>query len=318
MKKGKKVLLVIAVIVLGLFVGFSYFIGAQVFQGSTQLVTCEQTSRVSDDFWKQYNMDYESFCDTHVIEKLEMTSSLDGHIIPADYIYAPGNEGNKNHKTVVMVHGLGGNRYTNYPPAEMFLEKGYNVITYDQRSSNENTAQYTTFGFLEKYDLIDYINYVKEQAPEQELGVWGTSFGGSTAGQAMGNKEVEAKVDFLILDCPVSDMQWMVEEELRNMDMGIPVSYMTVCGNIVNRIKLGFSYKDTNVCNSMKNVDISVLIINSKIDTVTPQFMGQNIYNSLTNKENKILWTVEDSEHTEMWLDYNEQYREKVAQLLND
>ena len=76
-------------------------------------------------------------------------------------------------------------------------------MTYDQRSSNENTAQYTTFGYWEKYDLIDYIDYVHSYAPEHVIGVWGTSFGGATAGLAMGEKDVERKVDFLILDCPV-------------------------------------------------------------------------------------------------------------------
>ena len=36
-------------------------------------------------------------------------------MIPADYIYALGEEGDKNNPTVILVHGLGGNRYTNYP-----------------------------------------------------------------------------------------------------------------------------------------------------------------------------------------------------------
>lgn len=31
----------------------------------------------------------------------------------------------------------------------------------------------------------------------------------------------------------------------------------------------------------------------------------------------KMIWTMEDSEHTEMWLDYNQEYREKVAELLH-
>ena len=37
-------------------------------------------------------------------------------------------------------------------------------VTYDQRSTNENTAQYTTFGYREKYDLIDWVNYVEQQS----------------------------------------------------------------------------------------------------------------------------------------------------------
>lgn len=99
------------------------FIGTQVFMGSTQLVTCEDTSKVKDSFWERYNMDYDVFCSTYTIEKVEITSTFDEHMIPADYIYALGEEGDKNNPTVILVHGLGGNRYTNYPLAEMFLQK---------------------------------------------------------------------------------------------------------------------------------------------------------------------------------------------------
>lgn len=317
MKKWTKILLIIVIVILLLFVGMSYFIGTQVFMGSTQLVTCEDTSKVKDSFWERYNMDYDVFCSTYTIEKVEITSTFDEHMIPADYIYALGEEGDKNNPTVILVHGLGGNRYTNYPLAEMFLQKGYNVLTYDQRSSNENTAQYTTFGYWEKYDLIDYIDYVYSHAPEQVIGIWGTSFGGATAGLAMGDKDVENKVDFLILDCPVSDMKWMVEEEMRKMDIGLPISYMTFCGNIINKMELGFSYDDTNVCDKIADIEIPVLVINSEADTLTPQFMGQEIYDSIKNEEIKMIWTVTDSEHTEMWLDYNQEYREKVQELLN-
>lgn len=134
---------------------------------------------------------------------------------------------------------------------------------------------------------------------------------------AMGDKDVENKVDFLILDCPVSDMKWMVEEEMRKMDIGLPISYMTFCGNIINKMELGFSYDDANVCDKIADIEIPVLVINSEADTLTPQFMGQEIYDSIQNEEIKMIWTVTDSEHTEIWLDYNQEYREKVQELLN-
>uniref|UniRef100_UPI0040568FCF alpha/beta hydrolase n=1 Tax=Acetatifactor sp. TaxID=1872090 RepID=UPI0040568FCF len=317
MKKRNKIILIVLIVLLLLFLGMSYFIGTQVFMGSTQLVTCEDTSKVKDTFWEKYNVDYDVFCNTYSVEKIEITSTFDGHIIPADYIYALGKEGNKDNSTVILVHGLGGNRYTNYPLAEMFLQKGYNVLTYDQRSSNENTAQYTTFGYWEKYDLIDYIDYVYAYASEKVIGIWGTSFGGATAGLAMGEKDVERKVDFMILDCPVSDMKWMVEEEMRKMDIGLPIPYMTFCGNIINKIELGFGYEDANVCDAIIDIQIPVLVINSEADTLTPQFMGQDIYDAIHNDAIKMIWTVDDSEHTEMWLDYNQEYREKVEILLN-
>ena len=92
---------------------------------------------------------------------------------------------------------------------------------------------------------------------------------------------------------------------------------MTFSGNVINKIKLGFGYDDANVCNEISDIEIPVLIINSKADTVTPQFMGQEIYDSIQNEDIKMIWTVTDSEHTEMWLDYNQEYIEKVQDLLD-
>lgn len=215
-----------------------------------------------------------------------------------------------------MVHGLGGNRYTNYPVAAYFLEQGYNVLSYDQRSSNENMAEKTTFGYWEKYDLLDYIAYIKAQAPQKQLGIWGSSFGGATAGLALGYENTQDQVDFLILDCPVSSMQWMVEETMRHMDTGLPIGYMTWCGNMANRVLLGFSYQDADVSSALRQVTVPTLIINSRVDTITPYFMGKDIYQALPG-ENKTLWTVEDSAHVDIWLEHRQAYMQRISSLLD-
>lgn len=313
-RKAKVILTVIALTLFICFIGMSYFMGTQIVLGSTQLVTNEDTKGAPDGFWKEYGIDYDEFIDTYSIEPMELTSSFEGHTIPGDYIYAKGYEGNKDNDTVILVHGLGGNRYSNYPLAEFFLEEGFNVISYDQRSSGENMAKHTTFGYLERYDLIDYVSFVVNQVSAKRIGIWGTSFGGATAGLALGY-DVDNIVDFVILDCPISEMKYMIEQEMEGMDVGIPVSYMTWCGDIANKLKLGFTYDDANVPDAIKAVQTPVLIINSKVDSVTPYFMGEDIYNSIQN-DNKRIWTVEDSKHAEIWLDYNEEYRNIMKEFI--
>lgn len=314
-KRAKLILLFSFILLIVLFIGSSIFIGQQVFSASTQLVTNKETKGISETFSQEYGMDYEAFFNTYRVEKLEIPSTFDKHMIPADYIYAPESQNSKDFPTVILVHGMGDNRYANYPWAQFFLEEGYNVITYDQRSSNENTAQYTTFGYWEKYDLMDWVSYVEEQAPGQKIGIWGVSYGGATVGLAIGYEDMDEKVDFLILESPVSSMKWMVEEEMREMDIGIPISYMTWCGNIINKLKLDFTYQDADVANAMKNVKTPVLIINSKQDSLTPYFMGKDLYDAIQG-ENKEIWTVDDSEHFEIWLDYNQEYRDKMSSFL--
>lgn len=309
-KKLKIILVMIVVVLLIAFAGISYFIGMQVFENSTQLVTNEETTGVKDSFWEKFQMDYDKFIEKYRAEKITVESSYDGHIIPGDYIYAQNVEG-KDHDTVILVHGLGGNRYSNYPLAEYFLEKGYNVLTYDQRSSGENTAKYTTFGYWEKYDVRDMTNYVVKNAPEKKIGLWGTSFGGASIGLAMTDGELDGKVDFAVLDCPVSSMEDMIAAQMKDMKIGIPVEYMAACGNIVNRQKLGFSYEEADVPASIKDTKVPVLVINSEADTLTPYYMGKDIYEAMEQKTKQI-WSVKDSDHADVWLDYNKEYREHM------
>lgn len=317
MSKKKKKLLIAAVVMVvvfvTLFLGFSYFLGGQIVASSTQLVTNEETKNVHERLWIEYNFNYDAFSQNYSIEKLDLTSSLDGHTIPCDFIYSD----DKNNNVVVMAHGLGGNRYTNYPIAEFFLENGYNVITYDQRSSGENTAENTTFGYFEKYDLIDCINYAKDFAQGKKIGVWGESYGGATGIQAIAYEDMQENVSFLILDCPVSSMEWMVSEEMRNMDMGIPLDYMVWCGSIVNNIELGFTYAQTDSAKIAGQIHIPTLVMNSEIDETTPYFMGKDIYDNLQSTQ-KELWTVKDSKHVGMWLDYNEEYCKKILDFIKN
>ena len=313
-KKKKRVwiaLASIAIVLAVLFLGFSYFLGKQIVAGSTQLVTNESTKNAHEDLWAAHGFHYDTFCQTYTIETMNLTSSFDGHVIPADFIYSD----NKNNDVVIMTHGLGGNRYTNYPIAEFFLENGYNVITYDQRSSGENTAGKTTFGYWEKYDLMDCIAYAKERIQGKKIGVWGESFGGATAIQAVAYEDVQNDLAFLVLDCPVSSMEWMVAEEIKGMDTGIPLDYMMWCGSIVNHIELGFSYKEADSAQAAKNIQIPTLVINSEIDKTTPCFMGQDIYDSLISPE-KELWTVTDSGHVRIWFDYHEEYCSKILRFM--
>ena len=294
-------------------IGTCYFTGISVFNSSMQLVTNEDTSSDYSDYLEENGIDLEEFNEMYNVEKIEIQSTLDNHKIPADYMLA-NNE--KNNDTVVLVHGLGGNRLSVYPVAKLFLENGYNVIAYDQRSSGENTAKYTTCGYLESKDLLDYVSYINNIIDkDKNIIVWGTSFGGATVGTALGDSKADEYIDYAILDCPVSNFEYMIKEEMKEMNIGIPISFMLCMGNITTKLKLGFSYDDMNVCNYIKDTKVPVLIINSKADEVTPYFMGEDLYNAI-NSENKKLFTVEDSEHANIFFDYYDKYKEEVLEFI--
>lgn len=198
----------------------------------------------------------------------------------------------------------------------MFLENGYNVVSYDQRSSGENTAQYTTFGYLESDDLADCVEYLKVHINDNnKIGLWGTSYGGATVGIYLGTDQANQNVDFAILDCPVSNMKYMLSTEMEKMDIGIPIDFMMSMGNVVTKMKLGFSYEDANVCNHIGKTKVPILVINSEVDEITPYFMGKDIYDAVTHS-NKEIFTVKDSEHVDIFFDYPDEYERNIFEFI--
>ena len=78
--------------------------------------------------------------------------------------------------------------------------------------------------------------------------------------------------------------------------------------------ELGFAYRDAEVAAVMQDVN-PVLVINSKADALTPYFMGKDIYNAVSENKGEI-WTVDDSKHFEIWVDYNQEYRKRMDDFL--
>ena len=115
MKLKKLIIYVVSIILVGGIV-FIYLVGNFVFNSSLNLVSNSETKIDRVNQLKQMGIDYNEFNSKYNVEEIEINSSLDGHIIPADYIT---KDSNKN--MVVLVHGLGSNRLSTYPVAQVFL-----------------------------------------------------------------------------------------------------------------------------------------------------------------------------------------------------
>ena len=318
MSLKKKVVITVSLMALAGFTATTFFIGMAVFDGSTQMTSPERTSIESIESWLEANWDFnvDEFRSGYTIENIKIESTSGDHEIPADLILA---DGDRNNDTVILVHGLGGNRVSVYPQARIFLENGYNVITYDQRSSGENMAEYNTFGYLESDDLRDYVDYAKEIIDDDlNIGVWGNSFGAATAGIYAGSDHANQNIDFLILDSAISSMKDMIYQQLKQQ-FGSEMfrDYMLFVGDLFTRFRLGFSYDDADVTNHIKNTELPVMLIHSRADQLTPYYMAEDIYDAIEHDEKEI-FTVEDSGHETVYWDNLIEYEARIINFINE
>lgn len=303
----KRVCIGLAILILTAAVAMVFITGRIVFSNTSQFVSNDTAYFESAmEYFKERGFDYAELVETYNMEKVELTSSYDGHTIPAELIYAD----NKNNDTVILIHGLGGNRIEILPFASIFLEHGYNVLSYDQRSAGENYAPYTTLGYLESYDTADTVAYLDEIIdPDNKIHIWGTSAGAATAGMALSRGIVKDRVASLILDCPISSNDDIARLSMSGMKIGIPLDFLMFSGDIYYKLTLGFFYSDASAEECLKSSTLPVLILASKADETAPFFMAEKIHAAASNST---LVFVEDSAHGRLFRDHPEWYEQQI------
>ncbi len=285
--------------------------GTRMYHENATMVTNERTSdkRLTDWLVNDKHFDIDAFRAKYKIDDIELESSVDGHKIPACYIYANDNA-DMSGDTVIMIHGVLGNRLSNFPMAQMFLDEGYNVITYDQRNSGGNTAQYVTFGYLESDDAMDYVRFARSKmSSASRLGIWGQSMGAATAQNAMDAEGFEQSVDFVVLDCPLGSMREVMGPKTLMRDLEFAYA-SALC-----KRELGFYYEDQSVYKQIENTTVPVMVAASESDGQLPFDMQMKIYNTIKEYEKK-LYLVSDSRHSDIYFDHPDEYRRELHDFL--
>ena len=306
-RKITKIILWIVGLLVVLAIGLTLFIGQQVFEGYTNAVSREDTLTYAET----YREKFDNFVKDKNFQKVEFPSSKYDHQIPAILIKEP-----QNKDIAVLVHGMGGTSRSLTDVMGVFLDLGYNVLAIDQRNSGDNLAPYNTFGVLESYDILDAINYAKnEMSEEGKLVLWGESYGGASAAIAAGRNE--ESIDYLILESPVADSNELLDQELYDIEaqQKIPANYMRFAGNLYTMLKLHFSFKDIDASDYLKNITIPVLITNADQDTLTPPHMGEALFEAIPH-DKKQLYTAKGFKHAVFPREDTATYRQIVSQFL--
>lgn len=287
-------------------IGISIFIGKAVFDGYTNVMSREETIKNSMEFKE----DYDDLVKNYKLEKIEIENDDLDHKVPS--IFAK-KDGNKD--VAVLVHGMGGTKETVSSIMKTFLDLGYDVIAYDQRNSGENTANFNTSGLLESKDTRVVIDYIREKYQNGKLILWGESYGGLTSIIAAGKDET--KIDYLILESPVSNGFDMIENVMKDISrkQGVPLDFMIKTGDLYSKAKLGISFSDMDGSDYMKNIKIPVLITHFKADKLTPPYMAEDLYKAKADDKKELI-TVDNYKHATFAYKDREGYKQIVKDFL--
>lgn len=97
--------------------------------------------------------------------------------------------------TVVLVHGIHGNRKKLLKRARLLINEGYSVVLIDLQAHGESPGRLITLGHLERHDVQAAVTFARQKNPQHRVGVIGISLGGASA--VLGSP---LKVDAMVLE----------------------------------------------------------------------------------------------------------------------
>ena len=240
-------------------------------------------------------------------------TSTQGHTIPVTYICA---EGSYENNTIILVHWHESNHVAMYPIAEMFLEKGWNVVLYDQRAHGKNTANTVTFGYRESLDLQEVVDFTFKKSKGSMVGALGQSMGAATVAYYSGTEHASKYLKFAVIDSSFSGMYEEIHWEISKSKVPLPSKALTNLGSEYCKLIYGYKYSDVIISKQVGTNNIPTLVIHSKKDNKCPYYMGKEIYESIPHSRKRFI-TFENSEHLFSFWDEKKRYADEVFLFLS-
>jgi dipeptidyl aminopeptidase/acylaminoacyl peptidase len=227
-------------------------------------------------------------------------------------------------RAVILVHSYGSNRLQfgvdTVDLIKEFMNRGYNVFTFDLRNSGESDGQECTFGYNEKDDVKAAIKYVRSQG-SNDITLMGFSTGASAAILAAAESKASdgsSLVDAVIADSPYSDLRSYFRRDLDRWT-GLPAFPFNLTVSLAVDLTGGIKSKEASPVNVLTaDNPPHLMLIHSRNDDFIPVINSIELFQrySALNASGAEFWQTQDKGHASGYMENRDEYIERVFKFL--
>ena len=241
-------------------------------------------------------------------EKITMSAD-DGKILVAQKIVV-----NKNSNDwVVILHGQNGTIEDIYDIGARYASEGYNILMPDLRAHGESEGSFYGMGWLDRLDVINWIDVILDDHPSANVIIHGIDLGADTALMLSG-EPLKDSIKAIIAEGAYTNAWDVVKTEYKARHEKWPVFPILHMVNPVAKVWGGYSLKEADAVKQVKNAKIPILLIHGQNDTYVTEAMTEEL-NAAIASEHEVL-SIATGTHEDCRFAEPDTYYNKVMEFI--
>jgi fermentation-respiration switch protein FrsA (DUF1100 family) len=216
--------------------------------------------------------------------------------------------GRRGAGAIVLMHGVRSDRLSMLDRARFLSQEGYSVLLFDFQAHGESAGRHITFGYLESEDAKAALQFVKNAAPGERIGIIGVSMGGAAAILATPPLDAHA----LVLEMVYPTIREAVDDRL-TMRLGGWAKVLTPLLLVQLKPRLGITAEDLRPIDHVNQLPMPKLFIAGAHDKHTTIAEAQRLFDAASAP--KEFWVVPDAEHVDLHKAARVEYEQRVLEF---
>lgn len=239
-------------------------------------------------------------------------TSEDGLTLHGHYTQNP----TANGKYAIICHGYTGNATNMSGYARMLYNMGFSVLSPNARAHGKSHGELIGMGYLERRDIICWINEIIKNDPSAQILLFGVSMGGATVLFTSGEADLPVNVRAVVSDCAFTSVYDEIGNVMRRYASFLPDFPIVDSGSVVCELSGGYSFRDASCVDAVKRSRTPTLFIHGSKDSFVPFYMLDILYENAACEKQRLV--VEGAGHAASYKTDSELYHNTVKSFIEN